>query len=169
VAAGTGAHQGVGHPLHYFLSDELHGDAGGAARHGQLVRHAGTRLYPNYWIAGGDFGRQVARAFAEPRAANREYYIQGPEPLTYDGAAVRYAQALHRSPFVVRVPIWLARIGGLFSNSLRFNANIMGTVLSYPEEFRAGQTWSELGRPTTTIEEFAAGQASRKPEVTGSA
>jgi hypothetical protein len=75
---------------------------------------------------------------------------------------VRYAQALRRSPFVIRVPLWLARIGGLFSNSLSFNANIMGTVLSYPEEFKADQTWSDLGRPTTTIEEFAAAQASRK-------
>jgi uncharacterized protein YbjT (DUF2867 family) len=135
-----------------------------AERHGtgSVFVMLGRAFYPNYWIAGRDFGRQVARAFAEPRAANREYYIQGPEPLTYDGAAVRYAQALHRSPFVVRVPLWLARIGGLFSNSLRFNANIMSTVLSYPEEFKAGQTWSDLGQPTTTIEEFAAGQASRK-------
>ena len=78
-----------------------------AQRHsaGRLFVMLGRARYPNYWIAGSDFGRQVAKSFALPQAANREYYIQGPEPVTYDGAAVRYARALHRSPFVVRVPI----------------------------------------------------------------
>ena len=114
-------------------------------------------------VAGSDFGRQVARSFALPQSANREYYVQGPEPLTYDGAAVRFAGALHRSPLVVRVPLWMARIGGLFSDQLNFNANIMHTVLSYPEEFKASETWKDLGKPETTIEQFAVRQ------ITGSA
>ncbi len=66
-----------------------------AQRHvmgGALVT-IGSALYPNYWIAGADYGRQVARAFALPEAANREYVIQGPEPLTYAEAAARYAAA----------------------------------------------------------------------------
>ena len=49
-----------------------------------------------------------------------------------------------------------------------FVSDAEGTVLSYPEEFKAGQTWSELGRPTTTIEEFAQ-RPKRGPEATGSA
>jgi uncharacterized protein YbjT (DUF2867 family) len=132
-----------------------------AQRHsaGRLFVMLGRARHPNYWIAGSDFGRQVARSFALPQAANREYYIQGPEPLTYDGAAVRFASALRRSPFVVRVPIWMARIGGVFSNSLNFNANIMHAVLSYPEQFKAADTWQDLGRPETTIEQFALRQA----------
>jgi uncharacterized protein YbjT (DUF2867 family) len=132
-----------------------------AQRHsaGQLFMMLGRARFSNYWIAGSDFGRQVAKSFALPQAENREYYIQGPEPVTYDGAAVRYARALHRSPFVVRVPILAARLGGLFSDRLNFNANIMHTVLSYPEEFKAADTWSDLGKPTTTIEEFALRQA----------
>jgi uncharacterized protein YbjT (DUF2867 family) len=132
-----------------------------AQRHsaGRLFVMLGRARHPNYWIAGSDFGRQVARSFALPQAANREYYIQGPEPLTYDGAAVRFASALHRSPFVVRVPIWMARIGGVFSSSLNFNANIMHAVLSYPEQFKAADTWQDLGQPETTIEQFALRQA----------
>ena len=128
-----------------------------AQRHGagSLFVMLGRARHPNYWIAGSDFGRQVARSFALPQSANREYYIQGPEPLTYDGAAVRFAGALHRSPFVVRVPIWMARVGGVFSDRLNFNANIMHTVLSYPEEFKASDTWKDLGKPETTIEQFA--------------
>ena len=133
-----------------------------AQRHsaGRLFVMLGRARYPNYWIAGGDFGRQVAKSFALPQAANREYYIQGPEPMTYDGAAVRYARALRRSPFVVRVPIFAARLGGLVSDQLNFNANIMDTVLSYPEEFKSADTWRDLGKPATTIEQFALAQAS---------
>lgn len=129
-----------------------------AQRHmaGGLFVMLGRARYPNYWIAGSDFGKQVARAFMLPQAANREYFIQGPEPATYDEAALRYAKALPRAPSIVRVPVWLARLGGMFSTTLDFNARIMHAVLSYPEEFRAGTTWAELGRPSTTIEAFAA-------------
>jgi uncharacterized protein YbjT (DUF2867 family) len=133
-----------------------------AQRHsaGRMFVMLGRARYPNYWIAGADFGRQVAKSFMLPQAANREYYIQGPEPMTYDGAAVRYARALRRSPFVVRVPIFAAQLGGLFSDQLNFNANIMDTVLSYPEEFKSADTWRDLGKPATTIEQFALAQAS---------
>jgi uncharacterized protein YbjT (DUF2867 family) len=133
-----------------------------AQRHsaGRLFVMLGRARYPNYWIAGSDFGRQVAKSFTLPQAANREYYIQGPEPMTYDGAAVRYARALRRSPFVVRVPIFAAQLGGMFSDQLNFNANIMDTVLSYPEEFKSADTWEDLGKPATTIEQFALAQAS---------
>ena len=48
----------------------------------------------------------------------------------------------------------------MFSDSLNFNANIMDTVLSYPEEFKAADTWQDLGEPETTIEQFALAQAS---------
>jgi uncharacterized protein YbjT (DUF2867 family) len=143
-----------------------------AERHnaGGLFVMLGRAHYDNYWIAGGDFGRQVARSFALPQAANREYYVQGPEPISYDAAAVRYARALHRSPHVLRVPLWVARLAGVGSRQFDFNARIMQTVLAYPEEFKAGDTWDELGKPTTTIEEFAGGrQAGGTIEATCSA
>lgn len=132
-----------------------------AERHtaGRLFVMLGRAHYDNYWIAGSDFGQQVARSFGLPQAANREYYIQGPEAIAYDGAAVRFARALHKSPLVVRIPLWVARLGGLFSRQLDFNARIMQTVLAYPEEFKATATWDDLGRPATTIEQFAERQA----------
>ena len=50
----------------------------------------------NWWIAGADFGRQVAQAFAIPEAANREYVVQGPEAMTDKEAARRFARAWSR-------------------------------------------------------------------------
>jgi len=127
---------------------------------GNVLVMIGRALYCNYWIAARDFGRQVARSFAIPQAANREYYIQGPEPLTYDEAAERYAHALKKSLRRVRVPMWMARAAGVFSRPLGFNAHMMSTVLNYPEEFKAAEAWHDLGKPTTTIEEFARQRAS---------
>ncbi len=115
----------------------------------------GRSPHPNYWIAGRDFGHQAARSFALPAAANREYFVQGPEPMTYVGAARRFANAATGQPRLVRLPLTLVRLAGVVSHPMRFNARIMRTVLRYPETFRAEVTWRELGRPTTTIEEFA--------------
>lgn len=125
---------------------------------GSLFVMLGWAKHDNYWIAGEDFGRQVARSFALPQAANREYYVQGPEPISYDEAARRYGRALQKIPRIIHLPLWFARIGGLFSRSLSFNTDMMRTVLAYPEQFKASDTWSELGKPTTTIEQFAARQ-----------
>ncbi|MFA5900714.1 MAG: NAD(P)H-binding protein [Hyphomicrobium sp.] len=131
-----------------------------AQRHsaGSLFVMLGRARYSNYWIAGSEFGGQVAAAFASPGGANREYVIQGPEPLTYDEAVQRYVRALNNSTFVVRLPLWLVHMGGAFSRELDFNARIMQAVLDYPEEFKASSTWAELGKPKTSIEGFVAQQ-----------
>ena len=126
---------------------------------GQLFVMLGRARYCNYWIAGSDFGRQVrevvrAAAGGEPRVLHSG---AGADDLRRGGGALcaRLAPiAVYRSRAVLA-----ARLGGLFSDRLNFNANIMHTVLSYPEEFKASETWSDLGKPTTTIEEFALGQS----------
>ena len=122
---------------------------------GKRMMMLGRARHPNYWIAGDDYGRQVAKAFALPLAAGREYVIQGPEALSYDEAAERYVGAMGGRLKITRVPLWLVRLGGLFSRELDFNARIMHAVLSYPETSKAQETWDELGAPTTTIEAFA--------------
>lgn len=131
-----------------------------AQRHstGGVFVMLGRSHQSNYWIAAEDFGRQVARSFALPQAANREYVVQGPEPLTYDEAASRYLRARPRPARFVRIPMELARLGGLFSRELDYNARVMETVLQYPETFKAEATWNDLGVPATTIEQFAAQQ-----------
>jgi uncharacterized protein YbjT (DUF2867 family) len=108
----------------------------------------------NYWIAGRDFGRQVARSFAIPEAANREYVVQGPVPMTYNEAARRYVGAAG-IPRRLTLPLFFIDIAGIVSPSLCFNGRMMRMVLRYPERFEAEDTWRDLGRPATTIEEFA--------------
>jgi uncharacterized protein YbjT (DUF2867 family) len=109
----------------------------------------------NWWIAGADFGRQVARSFAIPEAANREYVVQGPEPMTYNDAARRFARAASTKTPRLTLPLLFIHVAGVASPPMRFNGRIMRTVLRYPETFKAADTWRELGKPAITIEEFA--------------
>jgi hypothetical protein len=53
------------------------------------------------------------------------------------------------------LPLFFVHVAGIVSPSMRFNVRIMRTVLRYPETLRAEETWRDLGRPSTTIEEFA--------------
>jgi uncharacterized protein YbjT (DUF2867 family) len=109
----------------------------------------------NWWITGADFGRQVARSFAIPEAENREYVVQGPEPMTYNEAARRFARAAPIKVARLTLPLLFIQVAGIASPPMRFSGRIMRTVLRYPETFKAADTWRELGRPSTTIEEFA--------------
>jgi uncharacterized protein YbjT (DUF2867 family) len=126
-------------------------------RVGAALVLAGASHHANYWIAGADLGAQVARAFQLPQTAGRDYVLQGPELVTYEDAARRYARGRGRKMRVVMLPLAMLRVAGLFSTSMRYNARILRTVLRYPEEFKATDTWRDLGRPTITIEDFAKG------------
>lgn len=130
-----------------------------AQRHrvGGVLVMTGASHGGHYWIAGADLGRQVARAFARDDAANRAYVVQGPEPVSYADALKRYARARGNGERVIGVPLWPIRALGVVSRPMRFNARMMRTVLRYPEVFKAGPAWDELGRPQTTIEDFAKG------------
>ena len=97
-----------------------------------------------YWIAGRDFGRQAARSFAVSEAANREYVVQGPEPMTYNEAARRYVGPAG-IPRRLTLPLFFIDIAGIVSPSMRFNGRMMRTALRYPERFEAEDTWRDSG------------------------
>lgn len=122
---------------------------------GPLLVTAGRARHPNYWIAGADMARQVARSFELPGRDSREYIVQGPEAMTYDEAARRFARASRARHVVLKVPLAAFRALGLVSRSMDFNYRLTRAILGYPETFRADRTWADLGRPTITIEDFA--------------
>jgi uncharacterized protein YbjT (DUF2867 family) len=126
---------------------------------GRFLALVGTARHPNYWIAATDFGKQVAKSFQLDEAANREFVIQGPAPLTYDEAGRQFAQHARPRRFVFKIPLPLVKALGVMSPAMDFNARIMDAVLSYPEVFKAEETWKLLGKPSTTIDEFARRQS----------
>lgn len=111
--------------------------------------------YPMYWLAGKDLGRMIANAVVTTdHRITKDYVMQGKEALTFDEALKRYANSHQPALKVKLAPIWLLKLIGIFNKEAKIAAQ-MGTFFSnYKEEFRAEQTWIELGKPEFSIDNF---------------
>ncbi|GAA4457623.1 hypothetical protein GCM10023189_28660 [Nibrella saemangeumensis] len=135
-----------------FMESLLH-----TQRQGRLIMLAGTSPVQLYYIAGQDYGRQVARAFqlAED-GQNQEYVIQGPEPVTQTEAARQLSQHYTKAKlFVMTTPHWVMKMAGQLSPLMSYGAHITEALNNYREQFTAEKTWQDLGKPTLTIKDFA--------------
>jgi uncharacterized protein YbjT (DUF2867 family) len=116
----------------------------------------GTSRHPMYFIAGRDYGQQVARSFEILDGESRGYVVQGPEAYRTEEAvdifAAHYTAANLR---IMRVPLGLVKFAGWFSQQADYGAHIVEAINHYPERFQAQDTWDELGAPATTIADFA--------------
>lgn len=122
---------------------------------GQKLTTVGTSTVKKYWIAGSDYGSQVARAF-ENFKESKEYVIQGLEGYTDEEAVRIFAD--HYAPeklSVGKVPIGVLKFIGIFNGKMRYGSQILDALNNYPEKFQAEQTWTDLGKPTTTLEDYA--------------
>lgn len=123
---------------------------------GQRLVLIGTSRHPMYFIAGRDYGRQVARSFELLGDEDREYVVQGPEGYRNEEAARIFAEHYTKADLsITRIPLGLVKFFGWFSQQANYGARIMEALNHYPETFRAHATWEELGTPTTTIADFA--------------
>lgn len=122
------------------------------------ILYAGRHPFPRYWIAAADLGKQVAAAMRQPeRAQNRIFTIQGPEAATFAEAARRYAQVRNVPTRVMSLPLWVSGLTAVMGGEWRYNDQVMRYYNQRSEPFAAQDTWDILGKPTTTIEDFAAG------------
>ena len=118
-----------------------------------LVGRSGVRPW---YISAHDYGKQVARAFSRALDQNQEYVIQGPEAMTQHEAANRFVAAYTGEKLsVLTTPPLLMRLGRAFYAEADYGWHISEALNKYPEQFEAGQSWAELGKPTTTVEMFA--------------
>ncbi|GAB3258642.1 hypothetical protein GCM10027347_22100 [Larkinella harenae] len=123
---------------------------------GPVLPLAGTSVAPMWFVAGQDYGRQVARALQLPGNQNRDYVIQGPEAHTYEAGAKLFAgQYPKRKLVIVKAPLGVLKFLGRFSQTVHYGAHIIEALNNYPERFEAGQTWTELGKPALTIVDYA--------------
>lgn len=105
-----------------------------------------------HWIAGEDFGRQVANALSRSDTANEIYDVQGPEALSFGDACERFRELYPKRLFKVLLPKHLLqssdRLGfhpGSYLNSA------MTHSVTFAGQFRAERTWEMLGRPTVHL------------------
>ena len=91
-----------------------------------------------------------------PPNENREYVIQGPEALTFHEASDIFMQHYTRQELrPMKAPLWLIKFFGIFSKEANYAGHIIEALDKYPEKFEAQQTWDELGKPETTVAQFA--------------
>lgn len=125
-------------------------------RQGKRLLLAGESRERMYFIAGADFARQVVRSFDQLTTENREYAIQGPEAFTSDEATLVFQKFYTKEKLSIsRAPLGLLKFLSVFSQKIDYGVHIIEALNNYPEKFEAQKTWEDLGKPTTTLKDFA--------------
>ncbi len=128
---------------------------------GRFVVMLGRQRQVLHPVCAEDFAAQVARAFATPDAANRDFYIQGPQALTLRSALGIYQQTVvpDRKLITIPVPV-MAAIDRLFmGGKLAPNLQIMRLLARIGEHGDPGPANELLGAPTTTVQAWCDQQA----------
>jgi uncharacterized protein YbjT (DUF2867 family) len=124
---------------------------------GSMIQMAGRSKQPMWFVSAKNFGRQVAQSFKILKDdENREYIIQGTEAFDYQQANAVFAKNYSKKKLkIVTIPMWVLTIAGKFMPKMNYLTNIMEALNNYPEQFDAQQSWQELGKPETTLAQFA--------------
>ncbi len=146
---------GIDYTVFYPSSFMENFDKGDYVQNGKLML-AGESKCPMWFIAGADYGRQVARAFQLSEAANRDYDVQGLEAFTADEACKIYAENYKKQELKIsKLPFFILKILGAFSKKMNYLSKILDALNNYPEKFSSETTWAELGKPSVTLAEYA--------------
>ncbi len=139
----------------FYPSNFMENFANGMKR-GNKISTIGKSANKAWWISGEDFGRQVANAFKTEKSLNKEFPVQGQEAFTMNQAAQKFAENYTKEKLSVSsMPLGMFKFIGIFVPQVKSISNLMDVMLSNVETFEAQQTWSELGKPTITLKEFA--------------
>ena len=126
-----------------------------AMRKGDSLQAFKPIHHPMYWLAGKDLGRMIANAVTNSdHELTKDYIMQGKEAITFEAALTRYAATHNPNLKVQMAPIWLLRVIGLFNKDARLAAQMGSFFSNFKEEFKAAETWKELGEPVYRIENF---------------
>jgi len=111
-------------------------------------------------VCAEDFAAHVARAFATPAAANRDFYIHGPQPLTLRQALAIYRQIVVPGKRLVTIPLPVMSVidRAFMGGKLAPNLQIMGLLARLGEYGDARPANRMLGPPTTTVEAWCRAQ-----------
>src|SRR5688572_17920 len=123
---------------------------------GTRLMLAGKSEAPMWFIAGKDYGVQVAWALKKAGDSNQEYTIQGLEPFTFDEAAKVFIQHVKSPLKIMRAPLAPLKYLGLFNQRINYTYHICEALNKYPEKFESENAWNDLGKPSTTLADYAA-------------
>jgi uncharacterized protein YbjT (DUF2867 family) len=120
---------------------------------GKRAMVLGKQPHPLHLVAANDFGRMVSRAFQVPDAANKIFYIQGPEALTMIEALHLFCTILEPKTRVTTIPLWvMSVVDTLFlGRKMRRTLQIMQVLQRSGEFGDPSEANRLLGAPTTTL------------------
>ncbi len=123
---------------------------------GTRIMLAGKSEAPMWFIAGKDYGVQVAWAMKKAGNDNQEYVIQGLEPFTSDEASKIFIENAKSKIKIMRAPLAPLKYLGIFNQRMNYAYHICEALNKYPEKFESENTWNDLGKPSTTLAEYIA-------------
>jgi uncharacterized protein YbjT (DUF2867 family) len=132
---------------------------------GPVLVALGRQRRPLHPVCAEDFAVQVARAFATPAAANRDFSIHGPEQLTLHQALHTYQRIVAPDKRLVTIPLpAMTTIDRVFmGGKLAPNLQIMRLLARLGERGDPTTTTDLLGAPTTTVAAWCHAQAASQP------
>jgi len=125
----------------------------GRMQRGKSVGWIGTPKQTSRWIAGVDLARMVNAHLDRPLDQSYDLVLQGPEAVTVRDAAERFAAARGLKASGAPLPV-LSFIAN-FSPEIRYAVGISKAMNDAPESDQGQAVWDVLGRPMTTVEDFA--------------
>jgi putative NADH-flavin reductase len=125
-------------------------------KQGNRLVLAGKSEHKMYFIAGSDYGKQVAQSFQILSNENREYPIQGLDGYTADEACKIFQKHYPQAKLsLMRAPLGIFKFLGNFVTQLNYAYHILEALNKYPEKFISESTWEELGKPSINLEDYS--------------
>ena len=130
----------------------------------------GTQAHPVRWIAADDYAKLVASAYRLPEAANKTFFVVGPEGLSKADAMRAYIEVVRPELKLRFMPVWLMKAIA----ALSFNAQLQGDVSRMAFYDTIGDDFGDpnesnriLGPATTTLRQWCEQQAAKPTAIAG--
>lgn len=123
---------------------------------GTRLMLAGKSEAPMWFVAAKDYGVQVAWALKKAGNTNQEYTIQGLEPFTFEQAAKVFCNNYKAPIKIMKAPLAPLKYLGFLNQRMNYAYHICEALNKYPEKFESENTWNDLGKPSTTLADYAA-------------
>ncbi len=133
---------------------------------GNLAIVLGSQPYPLHIVAASDFARMVSRSFRTPEAANRHFFVHGPEGITIPDALRLYCSQVEPGKRVVSMPLgFMSVVDRLFMRGqLRSTLQLMRVMQRVGERGDPSVANEVLGAPTTTLRQWCEKQRASRFE-----
>ena len=133
---------------------------------GRLAIVLGRQPHPLHMVAASDFARMVSRSFRTPEAANRSFFVHGPEAIPIPDALCLYCSLVEPGRRVVSMPLWLMSVVDalLMRGQLRSTLRLMRVMQRVGERGDPSVANEVLGAPTTTLRQWCEKQRASRFE-----